>query len=358
MAVQQAGKALSKAKGKARSEVRKTNSLPTALADLPKAGARFIDPMKPRLVEAPPTVGNWAYEIKFDGIRVLAVKKGRKVSLLSRNRNELAKRFPDIVRAVLDLKIGECVLDGEIVALDEKGRSSFQLLQGLEMEGRKAPVLYYIFDLLQAEGRNFLNVPLEKRKEWLARFLRGSKDPIRLSADIGGDARLLLDQVKRIGLEGIIGKRRQSIYEPGRRSGAWIKLKCLNEQEFVIGGYTPPAGSRKYFGAILVGYYEKSGLRFAGKVGTGFDGKTLSSLYRQFQKEKRQGCPFVDLPYKQGSAWAQALSPGEMKKCVWINPVFVAQVKFSEWTRDGKLRQPVYLGLREDKKAQDVGREG
>ncbi len=363
MAVQQSGKkdaekALSKAKGNTRRKVGKGESLPSALANFPKAGPRFIEPMKPRLVEEPPAVGDWVYEIKFDGIRALTVKKGRKVSLLSRNRNELTGRFADIAQAVRDLKIGDCVLDGEIVALDEKGRSSFQLLQGLEMEGRKSPVLYYIFDLLQAEGRSFLNVPLEKRKEWLARFLGRSKDPIRVSADIGGDAHLLLNQVKRLGLEGIIGKQRQSLYEPGRRSGAWIKLKCLNEQEFVIGGYTPPAGSRKYFGAILVGYYEKSKLRFAGKVGTGFDSKTLSSLYRQFLKEKRPGCPFVDLPYKQGGGWAQGLSPGEMKKCVWINPVFIAQVKFSEWTRDGKLRQPVYLGLREDKKAQDVGREG
>jgi len=366
MAVQQVGKkdaekALSKAKGNARRKVGKGDSLPTALANFPKAGPRFIEPMKPRLVEEPPAAGDWAYEIKFDGIRALAVKKGRKVLLLSRNKNELAGRFPDIADAVLDLKISECVLDGEIVALDEKGRSSFQLLQGLEMEGRKAPVFYYVFDLLQAEGRSFLNVPLEKRRESLARFLGSSSDPIRLSAGIGGDAHLLLDQVKRMGLEGIIGKRQQSVYEPGRRSGAWIKLKCLNEQEFVIGGYTPPAGSRKYFGAILVGYHEKSGrrgLRFAGKVGTGFDGKTLSSLYRRFQKEKRPGCPFVDLPCKHGAAWAQGLSPREMKKCVWINPVFIAQVKFSEWTRDGKLRQPVYLGLREDKKPQDVVREG
>lgn len=314
--------------------------------------------MKPRLVEEPPAHGDWVYEIKFDGIRALAVKKGRKVSLLSRNKKELGARFPDIVQAILGLKIEECVLDGEIVALDEKGRSSFQLLQGFEMEGRKAPVLYYVFDLLQAEGRGFLNLPLERRKEWLAQFLRGSRDPIRTSADIGGDAHTLLKEVKHLGLEGIVGKQGQSIYEPGRRSGAWIKLKCLNEQEFVIGGYTLPAGSRKYFGAILVGYYEKSGLRFAGKVGTGFNTKTLSSLYRQFQDEKRRDCPFIDLPYKRGGSGTQGIGPAEMKRCVWLNPALVAQVKFAEWTRDGKLRQPVFLGLREDKKAQDVVREG
>ena len=317
--------------------------------------------MKPRLMEEPPAGGDWIYEIKFDGIRALAVKNGRKVSLRSRNRNELATRFPNIAKALLDLKLDECVLDGEIVALDKKGRSSFQLLQGLEMEGGEAPVLYYAFDLLQAEGRSFLNLPLDQRKGWLARFLRGSRDPIRTSADIGGNAHALLQDVKRLGLEGIVGKQRQSIYEPGRRSGAWIKLKCLNEQEFVIGGYTSPAGSRKYFGAILVGYHEKAGdrgLRFAGKVGTGFNAETLASLYRQFQSKKRGGCPFLDLPRKQGGAWAQGLSPAEMKRCVWIDPVFVAQVKFAEWTRDGKLRQPVFLGLREDKKAQDVVREG
>jgi bifunctional non-homologous end joining protein LigD len=312
--------------------------------------------MKPRLVEEPPAVGDWVYEIKFDGIRALAIKDGRKISLLSRNQKELAARFPEVFAALSKLKVKECVLDGEIVAVDEKGRSSFQLLQSLEMEGRKSPVLYYVFDLLQAEGRSFLNLPLMQRKEWLRKLFRGTADPIGTSADIGGDARALLKEVKRLGLEGIVGKQRHSIYEPGRRSGAWIKIKCLNEQEFVIGGYTPPAGSRKHFGAILVGYYGKSAgraLRFAGKVGTGFSSKTLSMLSRMFQSEKRRDCPFIDLPAKQ----AQGMSPREMRKCTWINPVFVAQVKFAEWTRDGKLRQPVFLGLREDKKPQDVGRE-
>jgi bifunctional non-homologous end joining protein LigD len=169
--------------------------------------------------------------------------------------------------------------------------------------------------------------------------------------------------VKRRGLEGIVGKQRSSVYEPGRRSGAWIKLKCVNEQEFVIGGYTPPGGSRKYFGAILVGYYKdkkKEGdgrLLFAGKVGTGFTEKTLSILYRKFQRELRGDCPFADLPSKQGGEWVQGITPSMMKKMHWVNPVFVAEIKFTEWTRGGKLRQPVFLGLRDDKDPREVGRE-
>jgi bifunctional non-homologous end joining protein LigD len=328
---------------------------------LPKAGPRFIEPMKPRLLLEPPTIGEWLYEIKFDGIRALAIKIGAKVSLLSRNKNELGGRFGEITQAVARLRVKECVLDGEIVALDEKGRSAFQLLQSLEMGGRKSPVFYYVFDLLQVEGRSLLNVPLHERKQRLAQVLQGAPEPIRTSSDIGADARSLLAQVKRIGLEGIIGKLRDSVYESGRRSGAWIKLKVLNEQEFVIGGYTPPAGARKYFGALLVGYYQKAGdgkstLRFAGKVGTGFSSKGLSVLYRQFQNEKRSDCPFVDLLSRTGGG-AQGLSPGQLKKCTWLNPVFVAQIKFAEWTRDGKLRQPVFLGLRDDKPAKQVIRE-
>jgi bifunctional non-homologous end joining protein LigD len=145
---------------------------------------------------------------------------------------------------------------------------------------------------------------------------------------------------------------------PKWRSGDWIKLKCVQEQEFVIGGFTPPGGARKYFGAILVGYYKGRDLHFAGKVGTGFDEKTLSMLHKKFREETRSTCPFGDLPSKQGGAWVMGITPGMMKKITWVDPVFVAQVKFSEWTRDGKLRQPVFLGLRDDKKAKQVVREG
>jgi bifunctional non-homologous end joining protein LigD len=164
--------------------------------------------------------------------------------------------------------------------------------------------------------------------------------------------------VKRRGLEGIIGKLRNSVYEPGRRSGAWIKLKCVAEQEFVIGGYTPPQGARKHFGAVLVGYYDDQKLVFAGKVGTGFDGKMLSLLHKNFREEERNDCPFVDLPSKQNGQWVQGITPSMMKKMHWVNPKFVAEIRFLEWTRDGKLRAPVFVGLREDKKPTDVIREG
>jgi bifunctional non-homologous end joining protein LigD len=328
-----------------------------SLPDLPSAKARFIEPMKAKLVGEPPATGDWVYELKFDGIRLIGVKRDEKVSLLSRNENELTARFPEIVEAIKALPTGEWVIDGEVVALDEEGRSSFQLLQAREMEGRKTPVYFYAFDLLQIDGKSLVSLPLEARKNILERLCADAGDPIRYSGAIGGDAKRLLEAVKRRGLEGIIGKQRNSVYEPGRRSGAWIKLKCVNEQEFVIGGYTPPQGSRKYFGAILVGYYENEKLVFAGKVGTGFTVKSLSMLYKKFQRETRDDCPFVDLPSKQNGQWVQDITPSMMRKMHWVNPVLVCEIKFAEWTRDKKLRAPVFLGLREDKKPTEVVRE-
>ena len=327
------------------------------LKGLPSAKPQFIEPMKTRLVDEPPKHGDWLYELKFDGIRAMAIKNDRKVSLISRNGNKLDARFPEIVEAVKNLPVREYVIDGEVVALDEDGRSSFQLLQGLEMEGRKAPLRFYVFDLLQLDGKSLLGLPLEQRKQVLAKICENVGDPIRYSGEISGDVKSLLAEVKRRGLEGLIGKQRDSVYEPGRRSGTWIKLKCVNEQEFVIGGYTPPAGSRKYFGAILVGYYEIGKLRFAGKVGSGFTEKSLSMLHKKFREEEHDDCPFVDLPSKQGGEWVQGITPSMMKRMHWVNPKFVAEIKFAEWTRDQKLRQPVFLGMREDKAATEVKRE-
>ena len=327
------------------------------LKKLPSAKPRFIEPMKAKLVDNPPTHRDWLFELKFDGIRAIAVKNNSKTSLISRNGNKLDARFPEIAEAVKNLPVRECVIDGEVVALDEEGRSSFQLLQALEMEGRKAPLRFYVFDLLQLDGKSLLGLPLDQRKQLLAKVCESVGDPIRYSGEISGDVKSLLAEVKRRSLEGLIGKQRKSVYEPGRRSGTWVKLKCVNEQEFVIGGYTPPAGSRKYFGAILVGYYEGGKLKFAGKVGSGFTSKSLSILYKKFREEERDDCPFVDLPSNQGGAWVQGITPSMMKKMHWVNPKFVAQIKFAEWTRDGKLRQPVFLGMREDKDVTEVRRE-
>ena len=309
------------------------------------------------LVDEPPKTGDWLYELKFDGIRAIAIKDGKKGNLISRNKNELRSRFPEIAEAMKSFPATECVVDGEIVALDEEGRSSFQLLQSIEMDGRQSPIRFYVFDLLQLEGRSLINLPLVERKQALAALCENVPEPIRYSGELTGEVQALLKEVKRRGLEGLIGKQRNSVYEPGRRSGAWIKLKCVNEQEFVIGGYTPPAGARKHFGAILVGYYENGKLLFAGKVGTGFNSKSLAELAKKFRELKRDDCPFADLPSKQGERWVQGITPSMMKKMHWVKPVLVAQIKFAEWTRDGKLRQPVFLGLREDKKPTEVIRE-
>ena len=355
-------------KDSARERIRKTvaekksapkkNRVPNkALKSLPAAKPRFIDAMKPKLLETPPAKGDWIYELKFDGFRTLAIKDGKKVKLISRNENDLTKKFDEIAAAIAELPCDECVIDGEVVALDEEGRSSFQLLQAREMEKKKMPLYDYVFDLLQLDGKSLCALPLTSRKELLQQLCAEVGDPIRYSGEVGRAAAPLLAEVKKLGLEGIVGKRADSVYEPGRRSGAWIKLKSLNEQEFIIGGYTPPGGSRKHFGALLVGYYEGKKLLFAGKVGTGFSSKLLASLHKKLKSEEREDCPFADLPSKQDGQWVQGITPSMMRKCTWVNPVFVCQIKFSEWTRDAKLRQPVFLGLREDKPAKDVKRE-
>jgi bifunctional non-homologous end joining protein LigD len=346
-----------RARGK-RSEKRFDGQLgDVSLLNLPKARPHFVEAMKPKLVDHPPTTGDWVYELKFDGIRALAIKNRRAVQLISRNEKKLNDRFPEVARGATDFEADECVVDGEVVAMDEEGRSSFQLLQRSELDGKDAPLAFYVFDLLQLNGRSLIGLPLTLRKELLTRLVPPSGNIIRFSGALGTEAETLLPEIKRRGLEGLIGKQRNSVYEPGRRSGAWIKLKCVNEQEFVIGGYTPPAGARKHFGALLVGYYDKGRLLFAGKVGTGFDSKLLSTLHKQMRAEERSTCPFADLPSKQNGEWVQGITPGEMRKYTWVNPKFVCQVKFAEWTRDRKLRQPVFLGLRHDKNPREVVRE-
>ncbi len=317
----------------------------------------FIAPMKATLVSSPPEHGDWMYELKFDGYRTLALKSGGSAQLLSANGKDLSDHFKEITDAVSGLSVKSAILDGEVVALDEEGRSSFQLLQALETGEGRAPLAYYVFDLLNDDGRSLLSQPLHKRRDGLKAILSEAADPIRESGEIKGDPAALLAEVRKRALEGIVGKLRDSVYESGRRSRSWIKLKCVYEQELVIGGYTPPEGTRHYFGALLVGYYEGKNLQFAGKVGTGFSAKLLKSLLAQMNPLRREACPFANLPEKQQGRWAQNITPREMKQCTWIEPKLVCQVKFTEWTGDAKLRHPVFLGLREDKHPSEVIRE-
>lgn len=345
-----------KREGKTRVAASSKKAAPLLPARLSPEDVIFMEPMKARLVDAPPP-GEWLYELKLDGFRSLAYKEGKAVGLLSRTNHDLTLKFPEVAEAVRHLRARRAVVDGEIVALDPKGRPSFQLLQAYALGQERPPIYYYVFDLLAWNGKSLRQWPLEKRKAKLKSLLPGEADGIRFSSSLGTDAEALLRMAGSHGLEGLIGKRAGSAYEAGRRSGAWIKLKLVREQEFVIGGYTEPEGVRQHFGAILVGYFEKGKLRYAGKVGTGFDAASLSYLHGRFSRIPQSRCPFADLPETRAGRYGQGITAAVMKRCHWLKPQLVAQIKFAEWTRDGRLRQPVYLGLREDKPAKAVVRE-
>lgn len=320
------------------------------------ARLNFIEPMQSKATTFLPT-GEWLYEIKFDGYRALALVAGNKTQVLSRNANNLGIKFPGITNSFPALNVQDAILDGEIVALDESGRSSFQLLQAFEMGEKRPPVVFYAFDLLQLNGEDLKNEPIEKRKAKLEALLQKAPNEIRFSPSFDYDVKELLAKAHELGLEGLIAKRRGSRYEPGKRTGAWIKIKLEREQDFVIGGYTEPDGSRKYFGAILVGVYDGDKLNFSGRVGSGFSDKLLASLLSKFEKIPSKTCPFANLPAAKGGRWGQGLSQAEMKRCHWVTPTLVCQIKFAEWTRDGRLRQPVFLRLREDKNPKEITRE-
>jgi len=309
--------------------------------------------MKALPVQELPT-GDWLYEIKFDGYRALAFKDGKNVRLVSRNKN--AFDYPPLLEALKKLPAEHVILDGEIAALDEKGRSSFQLLQ-LFKSSEGIPLVYYVFDLLFLGGKDLRKEPLSARRKLLARVLKNRPEKIRLSDELRGTKDELLRVAQEFGLEGLVAKKPNSVYESGRRSGAWVKFKITKAQEFVIGGYTLPEGGRKYFGSLLVGCQSPEGLVYAGRVGTGFSDKVLANLYAKFQNLKTASCSFVNLPEKSKGRWGLGITPAVMKRCQWLKPVLIAQVKFTEWTHDDQLRQPVFLGLRSDKQAKDVVRK-
>jgi bifunctional non-homologous end joining protein LigD len=315
----------------------------------------FIEPMKALRVPELPS-GNWLCEMKFDGYRALAFKAGLEVRLVSRNQTNINKAYPQLIEALQSLPAKDAIIDGEIAALDQNEKASFQLLQAYG-KSKATPLIYYAFDLLNLEGKDLRGRPLVERRKLLAKLLEKAPDNIRFSEELRGNRDRLLEVAHQFQLEGLVAKRPDSLYESGRRSGAWVKVKLTQEQEFVIGGYTQPEGSRNYFGSLLVGHYEGGRLLFAGRVGTGFSHKLLKELHNGLQKIRRDSCPFVNLPEKRRGRWGQSITPAVMKRCGWVEPVLVAQVKFTEWTLDEQIRQPVFLGLRADKKAQDVVRE-
>lgn len=320
------------------------------------APAAFLEPMKALGSEVVPS-GRWRCEIKFDGYRALAVIVGRRIELWSRNHKPLHADYPEVVAALGKLRCRDAILDGEIVALDEAGRSRFQLLQGRDL-GERPPLRYYLFDLLRLDGADLTALPLEERQARLAAWLgKKSPAPLEVSPWFDTEPATLLAAAQKQGLEGIIAKRPGSTYEPGRRSGAWLKCKVHGEQEFVIGGFTPPEGSRSHFGAILIGYHAAGKFLYAGKVGTGFDRATLQDLHARFLRRRRVACPFANLPMERRPRFGRGMTASEMRHVTWVRPDLVAQIRFAEWTNDGVLRQPVFLGLRKDKAAADVRRE-
>ncbi len=325
-------------------------------AAAPSPSARFIPPMKALGVDAPPdgSAETWSCEIKFDGYRALAVLNDGEVRLWSRNHKPLD--YPEVLPALEALKCRDAVIDGEIVALDAEGRSNFQALQGRDL-GERPPIVFYLFDLLHLDGRSLLDEPIEARRAALEKLVKRPSRSVQLSPVFDVEPATFLAKAKAQGLEGMILKRRGSAYEPGRRSGAWLKVKHVNEQEFVIGGFTPPQKSRQYFGAILVGYHERGKLLYAGKVGAGFDADLLRSLHAKFGRLAINECPFDNLPLKHSSRFGQGMTPAVMRTVTWLRPTLVAQIKFAEWTLEGLLRQPVFLGLRKDKAARAVRRE-
>lgn len=305
---------------------------------------QFLSPQLATLVAGPPRSGDWLYEVKHDGYRMLARIGEGEALLFTRTGRDWSAKLPRLVRSLEALGLHESWLDGEIVVPGREGRSSFQALQNAFEEGRDAAVVYYVFDAPFLEGQDLRALPLRERKRRLSRFVSSKgKGNLRLSEHLAGTAEDIFAEACRLGLEGLIGKEAGAPYLSGRTK-SWIKLKCRQRQDFVIGGYTAPGGSRPGFGALLVGVHDASGkLHYAGKVGTGFDERRLASLSRKMHLLKAARSPFVEAPKE--------------KSVTWVKPRLVAEVAYAERTAEGLLRQASFMGLREDLPAKSVGEE-
>jgi bifunctional non-homologous end joining protein LigD len=294
------------------------------------------------VVEAPPPGDEWLHEIKHDGYRIVARIDEGDVRLVSRNGKDWTKEFPQVARAASRLPAGTALLDGEVAAVLPSGKTSFHALQ--RRADKATPLVYFVFDLLHLDGWDLRKARLLERKAVLRRLLESAPDTFRYSDHVRGRGPEFFDQARRAGLEGVVSKRADAPYREGRGAD-WLKSKCRLTQEMVVGGWTLPSDGRDSIGALHVGFHEDGRLVYAGKVGSGFSEHLLADLKHRLEARRRDTCPFADVP------------PEMRRGSRWVEPDLVAQVEFEEWTDEGRMRQPVFLGLREDRDARHVVRE-
>ena len=311
---------------------------------MPTLPARFIEPMLLQQMARLPEGTRWLYELKLDGYRAIAFKSGGRVHLRSRNDKDFTARYPAIASALSTLP-DDTVIDGEVVALDPTGKPSFNLLQNFGQRDvtPKASLVYYVFDVLTIAGRDVMNEPLSMRLDLLAaKIMPGLRDPIRESPTLEASLPDLIQAVKAQGLEGLVAKRRDSRYEPGQRSGAWVKMRVNQAQEFVIGGYT--VGGRT-FDALVFGYYNGARLIYVARTRNGFTPSSREALFRKFKGLEIAQCPFANLPEARSGRWGEGLTAEKMKDCVWLRPLLVGRFEFLEWTPDNHLRHAKFVAM-------------
>ena len=320
------------------------------MASRVKAG--FVEPMLLlRTEQLPDDLTRWSYQLKLDGYRAIAFKSGGTVRLRSRNDNDFTDRYPTVVRGLAKMP-NETVIDGEVVALDDGGRPSFNALQNFTPG---MSIVYYVFDVLMLDGRDVMGETFETRQHVLEqKVLPLLAEPVRYTGELKAGLRDLIHSVKAQGLEGLVAKRRNSKYEPGVRSGAWMKMRVNRGQEFVIAGYTI---GTKTFDAVVIGYYEGDRLIYSARTRNGFTPATRNQLFKKFATLEIPECPFANLPEARSGRWGEGLTKAKMAQCRWLKPVLVGQFEFVEWTPDNHLRHSRFVALREDKPAQDVRRE-
>jgi bifunctional non-homologous end joining protein LigD len=324
-----------------------------AVPSKPRLAPAFVTPMAAQAVKALPEGVEWLYEPKLDGYRALLVKDEAQIRVLSRNEKDLTSMYPGVAAAARHLNAGQVVIDGEIVALAEDGRPSFQALQHRASHPNHRIVLY-AFDVLYLDGRNLMDEPLVKRRAQLPELI-GQNPTIRLSRDLPGSAAAIVEAVRAAGIEGVIAKRRNSAYRPGERSSDWVKFKLEQQQELVIGGYRPQGSVG--LDALLIGYYQAKKLQFAGKVRAGFTPHIRRELVGRLKPLAISTCPFANLPDATTGHWGGGITAQQMREMQWTRPELVAQIRFTEWTADNRLRHAAFLGLRLDKAASEVHRE-